>query len=83
MSDRDPIVAIATAPGRGGIGIVRISGANLQPIVRALLGAQAERLVPRHALLTPFRDAAGSFSNLSCAATVHITFSSLLCQTSA
>jgi len=60
MSDRDPIVAIATAPGRGGIGIVRISGTNLQPILQGLLGAQAERLVPRHALLAPFLDAAGA-----------------------
>jgi tRNA modification GTPase len=60
MSDRDPIVAIATAPGRGGIGIVRISGTHLQPVLQGLLGAQAERLVPRHALLAQFLDAAGA-----------------------
>jgi len=60
MSDRDPIVAIATAPGRGGIGIVRVSGSNLQPVLQGLLGAQAERLVPRHALLAQFLDAAGA-----------------------
>jgi tRNA modification GTPase len=29
FSDRDPIAAIATAPGRGGIGVVRVSGADL------------------------------------------------------
>jgi tRNA modification GTPase len=32
-SDRDPIVAIATAPGRGGIGVVRVSG-GAAPICR-------------------------------------------------
>ena len=30
----DPIAAIATAPGRGGVGIVRISGKGLAPLVR-------------------------------------------------
>jgi tRNA modification GTPase len=34
----DPIAAIATAPGRGGIGVVRVSGRNLVPFVQALLG---------------------------------------------
>ena len=37
-SRHDPIAAIATAPGRGGVGIVRISGAQLQPLVQALCG---------------------------------------------
>jgi tRNA modification GTPase len=60
MSDRDPIVAIATAPGRGGIGVVRISGTNLKPVVEGLLGAQAGRLAPRHALLAKFLDAGGA-----------------------
>ena len=27
-SDRDPIVAIATASGRGGVGIIRLSGSD-------------------------------------------------------
>ena len=35
----DPIAAIATAPGRGGIGVVRVSGRKLAPLARALLGA--------------------------------------------
>ena len=30
----DPIVAIATAPGRGAVGIVRISGRQLAPLVQ-------------------------------------------------
>jgi tRNA modification GTPase len=60
-SDRDPIVAIATAPGRGGIGIVRLSGADLAPIADALLGvATARRLQPRRATQASFRDAAGA-----------------------
>jgi tRNA modification GTPase len=55
-----PIVAIATAPGRGGIGIVRVSGGELGPIIRGLLGAAADQLQPRRALHTPFVDAAGA-----------------------
>jgi tRNA modification GTPase len=34
----DPIAAIATAPGRGGIGVVRVSGRNLASLAQALLG---------------------------------------------
>ena len=48
-SDSDPIVAIATAPGRGGIGIVRVSGANLTPVIEAVLGPAHRTLVPRYA----------------------------------
>ena len=60
-SDRDPIVAIATAPGRGGVGIVRLSSgaADLGPVIEALLGEAASRLVPRHALLALFLGADG------------------------
>jgi tRNA modification GTPase len=52
-----PIVAIATAPGRGAVGIVRASGAGLQPLVQALCG---RGLVPRQATLLPFLAADGS-----------------------
>ena len=52
----DPIVAIATAPGRGAVGIVRVSGANLQPIVDALCG---RLLRAREATYLPFLDASG------------------------
>ena len=52
-----PIVAIATAPGRGAVGIVRASGTALQPLVRALCGRE---LAPRVATLLPFLDADGS-----------------------
>jgi len=51
-----PIVAIATAPGRGAVGIVRVSGAGLQPLIRTLCG---RNLVPRQATLLPFRAADG------------------------
>ena len=52
----DPIVAIATAPGRGAVGIVRVSGARLAPLVQALC---ARALKPREATYLPFRDAQG------------------------
>jgi len=51
-----PIIAIATAPGRGGIGVVRISGQNLQAFARALLPVA---LTPRHAHYTVFPDQDG------------------------
>ena len=52
----DPIVAIATAPGRGAVGIVRVSGKGLDALVRALCG---RALKPREATYLPFRDAQG------------------------
>jgi tRNA modification GTPase len=52
----DPIAAIATAPGRGGVGIVRISGKGLAPLVQVLCG---RALRPREATYLPFRDAVG------------------------
>ncbi len=51
-SRHDPIAAIATAPGRGGVGIVRISGAQLQPLMQALCGRS---LRAREATYLPFR----------------------------
>jgi len=52
----DPIVAIATAPGRGAVGIVRVSGRALAPLAEALCG---RALQPRHATLCAFADADG------------------------
>lgn len=59
VSDRDPIVAIATAPGRGGVGIVRLSAgaADLQGVMTAVLGRDG--LTPRHAHFLPFLAADG------------------------
>jgi tRNA modification GTPase len=48
FSTDDTIVAIATPPGRGGLGVVRISGPASHEIARALLGRCAP-LEPRHA----------------------------------
>jgi tRNA modification GTPase len=56
--DSSPIAAIATAPGRGGIGVVRISGKNLTPVMQALCGTT--QLQPRYATYLPFRNADGS-----------------------
>ncbi len=53
----DPIIAIATAPGRGAVGIVRLSGKSLGALVRAWLGRD---LHPREATYLPFQDAAGA-----------------------
>ena len=52
----DPIVAIATAPGRGAVGIVRVSGLALAPLARALFGRELE---PRVATYLPFSAADG------------------------
>ena len=49
----DAIAAIATAPGRGGIGVVRISGRDLKAFSAVLLG---QTLVPRYATYCPFLD---------------------------
>jgi tRNA modification GTPase len=48
---QDPIVAIASAPGRGAVGIVRASGRDLAPLIQAVCG---QLLMPRQATLLPF-----------------------------
>lgn len=54
---QDPIAAIATAPGRGAVGIVRVSAPqDLTPLVQALCG---RALKPREATYLPFRSATG------------------------
>lgn len=52
----DPILAIATAPGRGSVGIVRISGKDLGAFVQALFDRD---LHPREATYLPFTDNKG------------------------
>src|ERR1700712_1382965 len=52
----DPIAAISTAPGRGAVGIVRISGPDLRPVVQTICG---RLLTPREATYLPFLDATG------------------------
>ena len=53
----DTIVAVATAPGSGGVGIVRLSGPAAPAIARAICGGRALR--PRQARHARFLDAAG------------------------
>jgi tRNA modification GTPase len=53
---QDPIAAIATAAGRGAVGIVRVSGKDLGPWVAHLLG---RTLRPREATYLPFNDRDG------------------------
>src|SRR5215471_12264935 len=50
------IVAVATAPGRSGIGVVRLSGSGLEEVTRRLVG---QRLQPRRATLADFREENG------------------------
>ncbi|WP_347247816.1 tRNA uridine-5-carboxymethylaminomethyl(34) synthesis GTPase MnmE [Zoogloea sp.] len=50
------IAAIATAPGRGGIGVVRISGPSLSPLAAALGGREPQARVAQFAR---FRDGSG------------------------
>ncbi|MDR3212410.1 MAG: tRNA uridine-5-carboxymethylaminomethyl(34) synthesis GTPase MnmE [Azoarcus sp.] len=53
----DTIVAIATPPGRGGVGIVRVSGKELAAFAFALTGKTPPA---RHAILADFKAADGS-----------------------
>ena len=49
----DTIVAIATPPGRGGVGIIRVSGPKSQDIADAIVGFVPK---PRYAHYCPFKD---------------------------
>jgi len=57
MSHNDTIIAQATAPGRGGVGILRISGQLASDVAREVLGKLPK---PRYADYLPFRDVDGS-----------------------
>jgi hypothetical protein len=54
MSHNDTIVAQATPPGRGGVGILRISGLKAREVAEAVLGKLPK---PRYADYLPFKDA--------------------------
>ncbi|MFM8339160.1 MAG: tRNA uridine-5-carboxymethylaminomethyl(34) synthesis GTPase MnmE, partial [Fluviibacter sp.] len=58
MQHNPPIAAIATAPGRGGVGIVRLSGAGLQGWIEPITGKTPSEhfAAPRVATLTQFLD---------------------------
>lgn len=57
MSHTDTIVAQATPPGRGGVGILRVSGRGAAAVAQAVLGKLPK---PRHADYLPFRDTDGN-----------------------
>ena len=54
---KETIVAQATAPGRGGIGILRVSGPKALEVAQAVLGKCPK---PRMADYLPFKDADGT-----------------------
>ena len=56
MQKQDTIAAIATAPGQGGVGIVRLSGANAKQIAQRFVGFE---LTPRYAHYCDFNAEAG------------------------
>ena len=56
MTRKLPIIAIATAPGKAGVGVIRISGPQLLPLSKALF---QKALLPRQANLLTLRDAQG------------------------
>lgn len=56
MSSPDTIVAIASAPGRGAVGVIRVSGAGVPQIAAGILGGLP---APRQARLSSFLDAQG------------------------
>ena len=56
MASSDTIAAIATPPGRGGIGVIRISGTDLKGFSKTLLG---ELPIPRQAMFKSFLDTEG------------------------
>ena len=56
MTRKLPIIAVATAPGKAGVGIVRISGPSLKSITTALF---QKEFSPRQANLVTLRDAGG------------------------
>ncbi|KAF1011526.1 MAG: tRNA uridine-5-carboxymethylaminomethyl(34) synthesis GTPase MnmE [Burkholderia sp.] len=60
-TDSEPIIAIATAAGLGGIGVVRVSfgRSGATAAVKLMLAVCGQVLAPRHASYVPFLDAAG------------------------
>ena len=59
MNQSDTIAAISTPPGRGGIGVIRLSGSQAVPIASTLVSLQGE-LRSWHSTLAEFLDAEGN-----------------------
>ena len=60
FSDKDPIIARSSAPGRGGIGVVRLSGPKEHVSNVSHILFPDKTLEPRHAYLLPVREADGT-----------------------
>ena len=56
MSERDTIAAIATPAGRGGIGVVKVSGPAVPAVAKQVVGVLPQ---PRYATYTHFKDRDG------------------------
>jgi len=56
LISQDTIAAQATAPGRGGVGIIRVSGPKAEQIAQAVIGSVPK---PRYAQYGPFLDEQG------------------------
>ena len=57
MQAMDTITVLATPPGRGGIGVIRVSGPLSSQVAQAILGKIPQ---PRMAEYLPFKDASGN-----------------------
>jgi tRNA modification GTPase len=57
LKNTDTICAIATPPGRGGVGVIRVSGAETRSIAKKILGGRLPK--PRHAHYSAFSDISG------------------------
>ena len=55
----DPIVAIATAPGKGGVGVVRLSFPSASAVTQVLSSLTPATIKPRYATRLYLKDAAG------------------------
>lgn len=64
MGSDETIAAVATPPGRGGVGVVRVSGRLVPNMMQEILG---KALNPRKAVLCDFRDGAGSVVDMGIA----------------
>ena len=60
MSPRDTIVAAATPPGRGGIGVVRLTGPQVPELARIILGTLPQ---PRIATVATFGGSDGDIDS--------------------
>lgn len=56
MTRKLPIIALATAPGKSGVGVIRLSGPDITAITHALF---QKALIPRQASLLTLRDSSG------------------------